>query len=1080
MVQVPVGTGAGGGTLVRDTDTGRVTEIPLSIEPTIIRRGGGGGPRPQPGAPETFSPISGPSALEIRQQAEAQGQADAETLRLRLQRGQITPIEARQGITNIARDTGLSFTNLQVQRILGSGLNVSQLRSQTRALPGIAREISKEESERLGRTVTFTPQDILERISDERLFGAVTVPGVSPVTIPIEGQQIFDLAEGVPELTPRGQAFRETRFAEEELPPLDLGKRFAEKLPKAVQPFAAPLTEALDILEAKAPTDVSLKGPVRSPFGTVFDKLTTSTALGQGTSIIDVKIRPPILAEQVSGVSQKDLSNLQRQVDLIQFDFASGNINQAQAQAKLDKQLDSFTSRQITKKVPESIALGAGLSFLGSTVPFFNVIAGGVIGTEAFLNRRKIAKQFKDFPVETGLVTAGFLAGGLVGSAAGGFAGSFKAPRIDATNLESVSRIRGLSKDRFVKVVEQQNPNFVRLRSSGKITDTIVYDIKLKDGRTFRILEFGKTKIDPFDKKSLVSERGFLGAERGKFEAEQVFGASTGRIGRETGVGERFTRVVSFKPIKAKTGEVVSFEGAKGTDLATKFSVFQIDKTKSGIISNSVILKMKNLKSSIVQRIKSIERKFQNGQKITINELRNLVNLQRTSRGESPFTDAEFRAGEFGTVTGTIVQRLLREANLVVQQNERIVGGSLNVKTVLEGKAFTFPKPELKKGKVPSTPLEFDVSSSRVRTEFNKQLKDLSFKFRDARGRFQDLIKRGAPASQVQRVKNEFGRIKQQVVNLDRSFPASAGEISLALSAEIKNNPITNLDVPTIRFISGLAPSLRSLVGNETLLQTRLEQAQTIKLNLKSKLDLKTKLEAKSTSLSAQGSVTILKQQNELATKLVQRLKSIQRLNQKLRLKNLTIQDVSTRNIPTSPKKIAVPIPLALPSLGKPSKGKPFATPEAKNQGYHAFAKRSGIKQRLNKVPLTKRQARDLFSFTIDHTVARTGGIVRAFNKKALKPQTRIPKGYFRRTVKKYRPFRIVQGRKIPLTNEFIEKTKFAIDTRGEKSGLSIARILARRRKPVKLITSSPAKKNKPFKPDASTLSKNLKKRRKN
>lgn len=63
MVEVAVGTGIGGGTLVRDTETGITREIPFSIEPTIIRRGGGGSRRrvtPSTVTGGAFTPISGP------------------------------------------------------------------------------------------------------------------------------------------------------------------------------------------------------------------------------------------------------------------------------------------------------------------------------------------------------------------------------------------------------------------------------------------------------------------------------------------------------------------------------------------------------------------------------------------------------------------------------------------------------------------------------------------------------------------------------------------------------------------------------------------------------------------------------------------------------------------------------------------------------------------------------------------------------------------------------------------------------------------------------------------------------------
>ncbi|KKN69583.1 hypothetical protein LCGC14_0438860 [marine sediment metagenome] len=154
---------------------------------------------------------------------------------------------------------------------------------------------------------------------------------------------------------------------------------------------------------------------------------------------------------------------------------------------------------------------------------------------------------------------------------------------------------------------------------------------------------------------------------------------------------------------------------------------------------------------------------------------------------------------------------------------------------------------------------------------------------------------------------------------------------------------------------------------------------------------------------------------------------------------------------------------------------------ETKKQGYNSFAKAKGKFKKLNKVPLTKTQARNLSAFIVDNSTSARGLIKRVAGKKALKPRTRIPVGYFSRTRKKYRTFKIVKGRRIPLKNEIIELRGKRIDTRGEKKGLSVARSLAKLRKlkpSPKIIKKS---KRTSFKPDKSKIksSKLIKTRRK-
>lgn len=120
--------------------------------------------------------------------------------------------------------------------------------------------------------------------------------------------------------------------------------------------------------------------------------------------------------------------------------------------------------------------------------------------------------------------------------------------------------------------------------------------------------------------------------------------------------------------------------------------------------------------------------------------------------------------------------------------------------------------------------------------------------------------------------------------------------------------------------------------------------------------------------------------------------------------------------------------------------------------GYNAFAKQRGLFRKLNKRPISKAKAKDLAAWVVDNSTSARGKIVRVIGKKAQKPLKRIPQNYFTKTSKKYRTFKIVQGKKIPLKNEFIEKKRHRIDTIGEKRGLGIARTIAKlkAKKPIK------------------------------
>lgn len=102
--------------------------------------------------------------------------------------------------------------------------------------------------------------------------------------------------------------------------------------------------------------------------------------------------------------------------------------------------------------------------------------------------------------------------------------------------------------------------------------------------------------------------------------------------------------------------------------------------------------------------------------------------------------------------------------------------------------------------------------------------------------------------------------------------------------------------------------------------------------------------------------------------------------------------------------------------------------------------KRKFIK--ANTQPVSKTRAKDLGSYLIDQSLARTYKL-RPNTKKPSKLGKIVPPGYSRKTRKKFRTFRQRKGIRKRLKNTFIEKGRFLLDTRGEKRGISVARKIA-------------------------------------
>ena len=109
---------------------------------------------------------------------------------------------------------------------------------------------------------------------------------------------------------------------------------------------------------------------------------------------------------------------------------------------------------------------------------------------------------------------------------------------------------------------------------------------------------------------------------------------------------------------------------------------------------------------------------------------------------------------------------------------------------------------------------------------------------------------------------------------------------------------------------------------------------------------------------------------------------------------------------------------------------------------------------KLNKVPLTRSDALSRGTFAIDHSTSKQFKIIPAGRRKKTGNIGKKEKNYFNRAGFKLREFKVKGGRKFAIKPKYIEKRKFAIDTRGEKAGLSLARLAKQRgfvgtRKPI-------------------------------
>ncbi len=151
---------------------------------------------------------------------------------------------------------------------------------------------------------------------------------------------------------------------------------------------------------------------------------------------------------------------------------------------------------------------------------------------------------------------------------------------------------------------------------------------------------------------------------------------------------------------------------------------------------------------------------------------------------------------------------------------------------------------------------------------------------------------------------------------------------------------------------------------------------------------------------------------------------------------------------------VMTPIPITanliriLPAIKLPKirKKKKKAVVWKKRIGYNAYVKVRGKLMKVNKIPLSKIGAKNRVAYVIDHSTAVGGSIRKVGKVKKLMKVTTRERGARKKI--KGRKYRIVKGKRKLIKNAIIEKKgKPRINTRGEKKGLSAAKVLKRLRR---------------------------------
>jgi len=836
-------------------------------------------------------------------------------------------------------------------------------------------------------------------------------------------------------------------------------------------------------IERRFPTIETFKPkPIPVPEGFVREDIITAP-IRKETIVIEPRIRRKTFFEKLGVKEDKDSVKLRDNVEKIQAEFVDAKITELEAQAKLDDELNKFTTKKAIKGLPKTVAIGLGLTALQG-IPILGTVATTAIAGDALLRRREITRSFKKFPKASAINTAGFLVGGLAGRRLAG-ATKGKLSDIDPESLKSVSLISGKERTKIINQIQQVNPDFAVAFKNKKVTGMLAYKIATKDGRSYKVLQFNKLKQVDI-KEGLRGETNFLGLQTDVARGELITGRGIDII--TNGKSESFIRLIRFQPGRGffqTLGKDFGFNRAKAIDILERSQVIKQKGKLTQVISEARISQIKSISRNLENKIGILENKLRAGQKVTPIDVKSLINLERRANGLQAFTEKEFREAGTPVITTSSVESLLRKVKVSLTKNENLARASLEKKAEVTGLAFAKPgeffKVGVEKAKIERTPLEVTFKGKEISlADFSKQIRDLH--------------KRSLTAT-----KSQLTKISRTVKTLERRLVGQkAGSLTLALAEKLKEprarvipGAVPGVTTPSAFF--GIPGSLQNILAEQETIITRIpptgqldltqrtiinnlqnfktrtnlaqDRIQKLKLELSRKL--KFKVNERSLNLTrqsirnAEAQATALKQLQRFALRL--KTKQDQILRKAIKL--------GVKEPPISPSKFLIISPGDIIGLKKKPKVKP--TVSIKRFGYFAFAKQRGKFVKISKVPVTKKTALNQSAFFVDKTLSATG-FIKKTDKIAKKPKIKVPRGYFGKTQEKYRTFRISKGKKIDLKNMFIEKRKFRLDAKRERQTIQQLRKRLIAKTKNKNIKKSNPMKSKPFKPDNSMLSKRL------
>lgn len=688
----------------------------------------------------------------------------------------------------------------------------------------------------------------------------------------------------------------------------------------------------------------------------------------------------------------------------------------------------------------------------------FDVISGGSV-TESRLNKRQaeINKDTEKFNKQFG-------EGELSES-------EFLKAQAESLELNSKQKKIDTEKEELEKSLR---------RKAGKVIGTVEIEIKLdpKSAKNQRKRIPGLQKqVDKVDKKLINLEgKTSIPSKLKRIQLNFKRGNLESRIDQiERGIAEvkqgefpiiPATRIPKgITKVKFLGSQKVSKTGKITTDI-----IFRTSKGNIGIAKGVAVQKGSKGQSIVFGRFAEKGVKFPS-KRVKLGKPRSFVGVEEIVSKPTTLKIKE---------TIDILRRKKKVGTISVIKNnlQILIQRGVGKTAVVKGKKFfrptiRFPSGIVKAKKVKGISVNDFASLSSI---FTKEQLSLiigkSISRLGAKSQFIGLIKGSSKLSKgvkfTFKQKQQFQKALQKVISASSSAVAQAEQIqvgsvskvaSLATASKIiSTKPISKAIIstrPTAKITTITRPTLKLGTSNLSVIKTKITRLSRAKQ--KPLIKGLSQIKVLQKVLQKQNQKLRTLQKAKQKAKQTQKVEQVQTQLQKQKLRLKTIQRQVQETVKRiNPKLTISGIPrLIIPLIIFPSDKRPRIKKKLKKpvQVFNVFGKVKGKFIKLNRVPLTKQDALSKGTFAIDRTTARTLEIRSVGKAKIVGKLLKGERGYFSRNRNKLRAFKIRRGKRIKLKQKFIEKRKFGIDTRGEKRGLKLRRLITQQRRPKRIIT---------------------------